>query len=214
VSAGRKGQERRGEARGGEEMDVSRRARAKESSDSGFLDKWLPRTAAILLCVVAVVQGLLRYEDMRTLLNESLRLEGEPLARAIAGLDRPAYPWLDSMVASSDAKAVETDETGESGKPTGNAGKTGEAARGVIYLRLLSKPKGEVWALVNGRAVKLITEDDGVLACKDGDLIEILCEKGEANVLVTYVSDNLAQPAQGVWVKGSGILFLSRVTAK
>jgi len=176
-------------------MNASRRAKTRESSDAAFLDKWLPRIAVIMLCVVALVQGLLRYENMRTLLNESLRLEGEPLARAIAGLDRLAYPWLDAMVLSSDEE-------------------TGEAAQGVIYLRLLSKPKGEVWALVNGRAVKRITEDDGALACSDGDLIEILCEKGEANVLVTYVSDNLAQPAQGVWVKGSGILLLSRVAAR
>ncbi len=164
-------------------------------SDRGFLDRWVLRTTVVLLCFLAVIQGLLRYDDMRALLNESIRLEGEPLARAVAGLDRPAYPWLDTTIADFEESSD-------------------EATEGVIYLRLLSKSKGKVWALVNGRAAKLITADDGALACQDGDLVEILCEKGEANVLVTYVSDNLSQPRVGVWVKGSGILLLSRVTAK
>jgi hypothetical protein len=176
-------------------LRVSRRGRSDRRDSRGFLDKWVPRTIAVLLSLLALVQGLLRYEDMRALLNESLRLEGEPLLRAVAGLGRPAYPWLDTT-----AEAYGDEEGGP--------------AQGVIYLRLLSEPKGEVWALVNGRAVKRITEDDGVLACQDGDLVEILCDEGEVNVLVTYVSDNLAKPAQGVWVKGSGILHLSRVLAK
>ena len=174
-------------------MSARRRGASNGGSDRGFLDRWALRTTVALLCFLAVVQGLLRYEDLRALLNESMRLEGAPLARAVAGLDRPAYPWLDAAVA----------EPGFDG-----------ASQGVIYLRLLSKHKGKVWALVNGRAARIISEDDGVLACQDGDLVEILCEKGEANVLVTYVSDNLSQPRVGVWVKGSGILLLSRVIAK
>lgn len=175
-------------------MRVGGRAKDDRKDSRGFLDRWVPRTTVILLSLLALVQGLLRYEDMRALLNESLRLEGEPLMRAVAGLGRPAYPWLDTRAEGYD----------EEGGP----------AQGVVYLRLLSRPRGEVWALVNGRAVKRITEDDGVLACEDGDLLEILCDQGEVNILVTYVSDNLAEPAQGVWVKGSGILHLSRVLAK
>lgn len=158
--------------------------------EQGF-ERRLVRLVVSLLCLVAVIQGLLRFDEVRALLNESIRLEGEPLAQVVAGLGEPATPYLelDSVWADED----------------------GSETQGMVFLRLLAKPKGEVWALVNGRAVKQITQDDGAISCKQGDLIEVLWEKGEGNVLVSAVSDNVSFPSVGTWVKGQGILLIGRV---
>ena len=48
-------------------------------------------------------------------------------------------------------------------------------------------------------------------SCRDGDLIEIIAERGQANVCVSAASGNILGPQVGTWVKGEGILLLGRV---
>ncbi len=158
--------------------------------EQGFGGK-LVRFVASLLCFVAIVQGLLRFDEVRRLLNESIRLEGEPLARVMAGLREPVTPWLESGSIWEDQDSRD--------------------AQGMVFLRLLTKPKGEVWALVNGRAIKQITQDDGAVSCRQGDLIEVFWEKGEGNVLVSAVSEKISFPTVGTWAKGRGILLIGRI---
>ena len=87
------------------------------------------RFPVFLVAFVLVVIGLqilLRFDTVRRFPNESIRLEGVPLARVVKGLDDPICPWIDWP-----------------------PGYPGDAGTGTVYLRLLAKPAAEVWVLVN-----------------------------------------------------------------
>jgi hypothetical protein len=137
------------------------------------------------LALVALLQASLRFDSVRRLLNESIRLEGVPLAQQLEGIDEPAYPWLDWPPAGDPA-------------PTGT-----------LYVRLLGAAEDEVWVLVNGRAVKALAGDGGPVTVRDGEVVEVM-SRGSVNVVVSWVSANLAAPAAGDHVRGEGALFLCR----
>ncbi len=141
------------------------------------------------MCLVAVIQGLLRFDSMRKILNESVWLEGEPLVRAVTGLKQPFYTWIEW--------------------PPAQGASPGQV--GILCLKFIGKPNKNVWVLINGQVAKRAVVEDGVVMCKDGDLIEIVAEKGQANVVVSAVSRNVLLPEAGTWVKGEGILLLGRV---
>jgi hypothetical protein len=144
-----------------------------------------------LLCLVAVVQGLLRFDSMRRFMNEAIWLEGEPLARAVSGLKEPFYTWIQW--------------------PPAGSSQDGTSNVGIMCIKFIGKPNKNVWILVNGKTAKRAVEEDGVITCRDGDLIEIIAERGQANVCVSAASGNILGPQVGTWVKGEGILLLGRV---
>ncbi len=166
----------------------SRQARLRQERSKSFESGYFKFLIAFL-CLVAVIQGLLRFDSMRALLNESVWLEGQPLARALTGFEEPLFTWIEWPLAH-DAQAGEV---------------------GIICLRFVGEPNNNVWILVNGKAAKRAVTEDGVVMCRDGDLIEIVAEKGRANVVVSAVSSNIASPHVGTWVKGEGVLLLGRV---
>ena len=116
------------------------------------------RGLLVFILFVVLLQTLLRFDVFRRYLNQAIRLEGLPLERRIEGLDTPANPWLDVVPAATDT--------------------------GTIYLRLLRPPKGEVWVLVNQRAVKMLDEEGGTVTVQHDDFVEVLCSTGEVRVLV------------------------------
>lgn len=175
-------------------MGIMRRRRTRKVLRERSFETRYVRFVVTFLCVVGVIQGLLRFDDMRRLLNESIRLEGEPLSRAVAGLKEPAETWIEW--------------------PPVNAGDIAAGRVATICLRFIGRPQGALWVLVNGRAVKRLSVEDGVVSCKDGDLVEILSDKGTINVVVSSTSENVVSPKIGTWVKGKGIVLLGRVRTK
>lgn len=163
-----------------------KKQRRAQSIESGYIT-----VVITLLCLVAVIQGLLRFDSMRRLMNESIWLEGEPLARALSGLKEPFYTW------------IEWPSVRSSQESTNNTG--------TLCIRFIGKPNKNVWILINGKAAKRIVDEDGVIVCRNGDLIEIIAEKGQANVVVSAAGSNIAHPQVGTWAKGEGILLLGRV---
>lgn len=149
------------------------------------------RFLVILLCLLATVQGLMRNQEIRRLLNESVRLEGEPLARAVSGLTEPANTWLSWPVLSE-------------GEPQSQK-------VAFFYLKFIGGSDRSVWVLVNGRPQKRITREDGVVAARHGDLIEVAVESGWASIVVSDVQGHVVSPQPGTWIKGQGILLLGRV---
>jgi len=149
------------------------------------------RFLAAFFCVLGIVQGLLRFDNVRRFLNESIRLEGEPLARAVTGLQDPVYTWI-PWPPYDDADVAK-----------------GEVA--TFYLRSIGDSSAKVWVLVNGRAVKRITPEDGTFVAKNGDLIEVAVESGSASLVLSGASENVLSPEVGTWIKGSGIMLLGRV---
>lgn len=140
--------------------------------------------AGLLIFVIAIQLAQL-IPGVRSTLNTAIRLEGEPLERIVAGVDEPAYPWLDLCDPAEPA--------------------------GAIYLRLTRRPKGEVWILVNSRPVRMVDGDGGTLTIRHGDFVEILAEGGEVMVLVSSASSNVQFPGAGIWVSGQGRMLLGRV---
>lgn len=147
-----------------------------------------------LAVTVACLQILLRFENVRRLLNESIRLEGVPLGRVVEGLDDPVYPWLDWQ--------------------PGSSGPAGAGETAVIYLRLLHEPPGEVWVLVNGRAIRAMDRDGAVIPVADGDRVEVYCPEGRVEVVVSSASPGLSAPEVGVWAGGEGRVFVTGVEMK
>lgn len=165
----------------------------KKPRQSSF-DAWYIRLLVAFLCLTGIIQGILRFDHMRRLLNESMRLEGKPLAQTVAGVEVPAYTWIEWPPVN------ERDLAGE---------KTA-----IICLKAVGNVNRDVWILVNGKAVKRLSAQDGVVMCKDGDLVELVSEKGEVNVVVSATSKNVLIPKLGTWVKGKGIILLGRVRLK
>ena len=62
--------------------------------------------------------------------------------------------------------------------------------------------------LINGKAAKRFDDEDGVIVCRDGDLIEIIAEKGQANVVVSAAGSNIVHPQIGTWVKGLSLIHI------
>ena len=169
-------------------MKGSRMNRNERDPGSGQDARLQRRFVCLLLVFVAFVvtlQVLLRFDTVRRYLNQAIRLEGVPLARQVDGLDQPAYPWLDLTPPGVDT--------------------------GTIYLRLTRRPKGEVWVLVNSRAVKLLDKEGGTVTVQDDDFVEVLSNSGEVRVLVSGASSNVEFPGVGIWVRGKGNVFLARV---
>ncbi|MGI6162456.1 MAG: hypothetical protein ACOYEQ_00815 [Bacillota bacterium] len=169
-----------------ESRRVRKKQRRTESIESGYI-----AVVITLLCLVAVIQGLLRFDSMRRFMNETIRLEGEPLARAVSGLKEPFYTWIEW--------------------PPAGSGQQSTNNTGILCIRFIGKPNKDVWILINGKAAKRFDDEDGVIVCRDGDLIEIIAEKGQANVVVSAAGSNIVHPQVGTWVKGEGILLLGRV---
>lgn len=167
-------------------QDGRKRARAAEA-EAGFTRRFTAFLVALLLVVVCL-QVLLRFENIRRFLNESIRLEGMPLGTQVEGLPDPVYPWLDWQ--------------------------PGTTASATIYIRLLRRPAGEVWVLVNGRAVRAMDEDGAALAVRDGDRVEVLCTRGTIDVMVSSASSNLQSPPVGMWAGGSGTIFVCQARLK
>jgi hypothetical protein len=169
-------------------MDESRMKR-KDIRPNRISDRRLRRRFAWGLCsliaFVLILQALLRFDSVRSYLNQAIRLEGVRLAREVDGLSGPAYPWLDLTRPDADT--------------------------GAIYLRLLRRPKGEVWVLVNSRAVKLLDKEGGAVTVQHDDFVEVLSNGGEVRVLVSGASPNVEFPCEGIWVAGTGNVFLARV---
>jgi len=165
----------------------------KKLRQSSF-DAWYARLLVILLCLTGITQGILRLDHMRRLLNHSIRLEGEPLAQTLTEIEAPAYTWIQwSPVSKRDLEGEKT---------------------AIICLRAVGNVNRDVWILVNGKAVKKLSAQDGVVMCKGGDLVELVSEKGEVNVVVSATSKNVLIPRLGTWVKGKGIIVLGRVRLK
>ncbi len=171
------------------------RRRVPDSRQEARLERRFVWGLTALILFVAILQVSLRFDTVRRFLNESIRLEGVPLVREIEGLAEPQYPWLDM--------------------PVQDAGAAGQSApTGTIYLRFLRRPKGEVWVLVNSRAVKALDKDGGTVTVRDGDFVEVLSRYGEVQVLVSEASPNVQFPGTGTWVTGSGHVLLARVRLK
>ncbi len=169
-----------------ESRQERKKRRRAESIESGYT-----MVVITLLCLVAVIQGLLRFDSMRRFMNEAIWLEGEPLTRAVSGLKEPFYTWIEWPPAgSSQESTIHT---------------------GVLCIRFIGKPNKDVWILINGKAAKRVVDEDGVIVCRDGDLIEIITEKGQANIVVSAAGSNIVHPQVGTWIKGEGILLLGRV---
>ena len=143
-------------------------------------DRHLTWSAAVLAVVVVVVQVALRSENIRRLLNESIRMEGLPLTVQVQGLDDPARPWLDWP-------------------PAGESGETG-----MLCLRVLRQSRGEAWVVLSGRPVQVLPPEGAVVTVRDGDRVEVSSPAGEVSVLVSSVSGNIEAPLPGDWVAGSG----------
>jgi len=139
----------------------------------------------LLVFIAVVLQILLRFDGVRRYLNLAIRLEGLPLVREVQGLGTPAYPWLDYT-----SPGAET---------------------GTLYLRLLKKPKGEVWILVNQKAVKVLDEEGEAVTVQHDDFVEVYSRDGEVRVLVSGASPNIEFPGVGVFVSGKGTVFVGRV---
>jgi hypothetical protein len=153
-------------------------------SDSRLGRRYFYALASLVL-LAAVLQILLRFDGVRRYLNLAIRLEGLPLAREVQGLGTPAYPWLDYA-----SPGAET---------------------GTIYLRLLKRPRGEVWILVNQRAVKVLDEEGEAVTVQDDDFVEVYSRDGEVRVLVSAASSNVEFPGVGVFVAGQGTVLVGRV---
>ncbi|HPZ85726.1 MAG TPA: hypothetical protein PLR82_05135 [Bacillota bacterium] len=166
----------------------SRRDRLRQERRKCFDSRYFGFLLAYL-CLVVLVQGLLRFDSMRALLNKTIWLEGQPLAKALSGVEVPIYTWLQWPP----AEHVYTKDTG------------------VICLKFIGEPNPHVWIVVNGHAAKRADPADAVVVCCHGDVIEIVAEKGTANVVVSAVSSNVLTPSVGTWVKGEGVLSLGRV---
>jgi hypothetical protein len=179
--------------RGGPVVNQSRRHRKANSRgpvEGARLDRAFVSFLLVFIVMVALLQASLRFDSVRRLLNESIRLEGLPLGRQMEGLRDTAYPWLDWPPASEIA-------------PTGT-----------LYLRLLGGVRGEVWVLVNGRAVRALAADGGTVAVKDGDYIEVMSLNGPVRVVVSSVSGNVVTPAVGDHCRGQGTVFLCRASLR
>jgi hypothetical protein len=166
----------------------SRQARLRQERATSFESAYF-RFVISFLCLVIIVQGLLRFDSMRALLNKTIWLEGQPLAKAISGVEEPIYTWIQWF------PAAHTD--------TGSVG--------IICLKFVGEPNQHVWILANGKTAKRAVAEDGVVVCRNGDEIEIVAEKGLANIVVSAVSSNVSSPSVGTWVKGEGVLLLGRV---
>jgi hypothetical protein len=142
-----------------------------------------------LLVFVGAIQGLLQFEGMRRILNKSIWLEGEPIAKSIAGLKEPVYPFVEwTTGGSSDERKV-----------------------GDVCFRFLDEPESEVWAFVNGVAVKRLTSDDGSVHIRDGDVLELRVSEGNLSVTVSAVSKNVRFPNVGFMKEGSESLTIGKI---
>ncbi|MGI6620129.1 MAG: hypothetical protein ACOX35_01570 [Bacillota bacterium] len=159
------------------------RLERRKSFESGYF-----RFLICFLCLVVVLQGLLRFDSIRPLLNKTIWLEGQPLAKTLRGIEEPIYTWIQW--------------------PPAGYGSGSEV--GVICLKFIGDQNDYVWVLVNGKTAKKLVPEDGVILCRDGDLVEIVAEKGLANIVVSAVSVNVLSPSVGTWVKGRGVLSLGR----
>lgn len=169
-------------------MDRMRSRRKEEvinRRESRRVERRFVRFLVAFLLLVAFLQVMLRFDGARRYLNRAIRLEGLPLERQVEGLAVPANPWLDLVPGG-----VET---------------------GTIYLRLLRRPKGEVWVLINQRAVKLLDKEGGPVTVRPDDFVEVLCTSGDVRVLVSAASSNVEFPGMGVFVSGKGTVLVGRV---
>jgi len=141
------------------------------------------------VCLVVILQGLLRFDSMRALLNKTIWLEGQPLGKILSGVEEPICTWIQWP-------------------PAGYIHSDG---LGLICLKSIGEPNDHVWIVVSGKTAKRAVAGDGVVVCRDGDVIEIVAEKGLANIVVSAVSANVSSPSVGTWVKGEGVLTLGRV---
>lgn len=166
----------------------SRQGYLRQKREEVFDSRYFGFLLAFLF-VLCVIQGFLRFESIRARLNASIWLEGQPLAVNLEGLEQPVYPWIDPLA----LKDPGIDE-----------------AVG-FNLRFIGEVNDRTWVLINGWAAKKIDPEDGVVRCKEGDLIQIIAEEGRINLVVSAVSGNTSFPQLGTWVKGKGILTLGRV---
>lgn len=164
-------------------------SRRKRSGSRKTLEPYFVGLLVTLVFTVALVQGLLRYDDIRRVLNSAIRLEGEPLSRVVPGVEKAAYPWFDWPF------------------PEG-------AHQTFVYFRFLSEPQGKVWAIRDGRPVKEITPDDGVVTCAEGEILEVLIEKGEVRLVVSDTAPNLLFPSVSTLVSGSGRILVGAVETR
>ena len=132
------------------------------------------------------LQGLLRFDSIRPLLNKTIWLEGQPLAKTLRGIEEPIYTWIQAACRI----------------------RVRQRSR-VICLKFIGIKRLCVGTGERKTAKKLVPED-GVILCRDGDLVEIVAEKGLANIVVSAVSVNVLSPSVGTWVKGRGVLSLGR----
>lgn len=164
-------------------------SRKERSGSRKTIEPYFLGLLVTLVFAVVLVQGLLRYDDIRKALNSAIRLEGEPLSRIVPGVDKAAYPWFDWPF------------------PEG-------AHETFVYFRFLSEPQGKVWAMRDGRPVKEITPDDGVITCAGGEILEVLAEKGEVRLVVSDTATNLLFPAVSTLVSGSGRILVGTVETR
>ncbi len=167
----------------------SRQARRKREKSEAF-ELVFFKVLVIFVCLVIGIQIIMRFESVRVVLNESIELEGKPLAKTLPETGQSFYPWLESVL---------LDECKHPSKI------------GFIYFRFIDEPKNDVWILLNGKTAKRITPEDCMIIGKHGDLIEITAVKGTYNIVVSGISSNILYPHVGTWVKGEGILPIGTV---
>lgn len=160
---------------------LSRKARRRCALDDSTYTAFL----VTLLCFVALLQIMLRFDSLRMILNDAIRLEGHPLSPVVQGLNQPAYTWLDWPLGD--------------GKDRGIA---------LVYLRFLRAPKTEAWILINGYVLKKATGDT-VIACADGDYIELFSQE-DITCIVSAVTDNVTFPLPGFFLSGRGKMSLGK----
>ena len=152
-----------------------------------LFERRLSWSLALLVAIVILIQWAMRSQDIRRLLNESIRMEGLPLSVEVRGLAEPARPWLDW--------------------PPSEEG----VATGMLYLRVLTESRGEAWIVLNGRPVRTLPPEGAAVTVRDGDRVEVLSLDGETGVLVSGASSNVVAPKPGTWAAGRGCLEISTV---
>ena len=66
----------------------SRQARLRQERSRSLESRYF-RFLICFVCLVVILQGLLRFDSMRALLNKTIWLEGQPLGKILSGVEEP-----------------------------------------------------------------------------------------------------------------------------
>lgn len=167
---------------------MKRKRRAGYPGRSGRFEAWTFRLLLLSLCILGIAQGLLRFETMRRILSPAVRLEGIPLEEGFPALEESEPVWFPTYL-----------------------GPGAGSYDGVIVLKVTGSSSSLPWLLLNGFPLKILSEEDGVVWVKDGDLLGIHVPGGQVKIRVSGVSENVVYPFVGLEVEGRGTFGLFRV---